>query len=165
MKIRKTIKPYKRKGRIVKGHKKFIYKPLYATIKRGKIKVPIKSKQYKYLRWKKLPHTIVYKCNGKVKRKRVYPKKKRVRRYASQPTWEDIEDISKLEKWGRKGEKDIPVEKILGEASAATAPIDSVVSHGFDFARFNLPDKITIGGKKETTQKDIQKLLGEEGFE
>ena len=32
---------------------------MYATIKKGRVKVPIGSKQFKFLMWKHLPLTIV----------------------------------------------------------------------------------------------------------
>lgn len=44
---------------------------MYATIKRGKIKISIKSKQFKYLMWKHLPLTIVKKHKGHKEYKRL----------------------------------------------------------------------------------------------
>lgn len=93
-----------------------------------------------------------------------------VRRYAREPTIEDIEEISRFEKFGRKGEITIPkekAEKALGKAALVASVHPSVpppAAHLIDVAKFNISEDITFGGKKEPTQKDIKKLLEEEGF-
>lgn len=43
----------------------------YATIKRGKVKVPIDSKQFRFLMYKKLPLSIVKVEKGKKSYKRL----------------------------------------------------------------------------------------------
>lgn len=54
----------------VRGHTRKTLKR-YGTIKRGKVRFEIGSKQHRYLLWKKLPHSIVEIRNGKkiIKRK------------------------------------------------------------------------------------------------
>ena len=46
----------------------------YATIKHGKVKVPIGSKQQRYLEYKNLPYSIVNVKNGKKTIKRMNTK-------------------------------------------------------------------------------------------
>jgi len=96
---------------------------------------------------------------------------RRIRRFeARKPTWEDVEDISRLEKFGRKGEINIPKKKAeqtlkIASLVASVHPnINPLVAHSLDVVKFNINEDIVFGGKKPKTQKDITTLLKKEGF-
>lgn len=88
-----------------------------------------------------------------------------MRQGSRRPDLKDYEDIGKLEKYGRKGEVDIPAKKITSKVNTLISTpglTGPVVTHAVDLVDFNTPDTITVGGKKKPTQKDINKMLEKE---
>jgi len=91
------VRKHTRKGRKVKKHDRRIKCKRFGTIKRGKVKFKLGSKQHRFLHARKLPHEVVTKCGDKKSIKR-FNEKKKVKRRAffsdePDPTFEqELED-------------------------------------------------------------------------